>query len=180
MSRACLGEVAAALVDGELDHHGRERAQRHLAHCAACRAEVDAHRSLKARLARLDVDVPAPDVALTDRLLALSLAGTDRISSDRIGAGPSRPARPVSIRSAVGPGRTHPAGRRALRRRTAVGSAVAALGVAVLVLGGPQSASSTPVDPTTDVFVVHHVSTTDDAPRTVEASLTGGSAERPR
>ena len=175
MSRACLGEVAAALVDGELDHPARERAQRHLAHCATCRAEVDAHRSLKARLARLDTDVPPPDSALTDRLLALSAAGTDRIVSGPVGR-----SRPVTVRRAAGPGRTHPGGRRAARRRTAVASAVAALGVAVLALGGPQSAASTPVDPTTDVFVVHHVSTTDDVPRTVDASLTGGSAERPR
>ena len=175
MTGACLGAVAAALVDGELDHPARERAQRHLAHCATCRAEVDAHRSLKARLARLSADAPAPDTALTDRLLALSAAGTDRISF-----GPTGPVRPVAVRPAAGPGRTHPAGRRGLRRRVAVGSAVAALGVAVLALGTPPSSPTTPVDPTTDVFVVHHVSTTDDGPRTVDASLTGGSAESPR
>ncbi|MCY7364907.1 MAG: zf-HC2 domain-containing protein, partial [Frankiaceae bacterium] len=47
---SCLGEQVAALVDGELDHAARERAQRHLAHCVTCRAEADAHRRLKVRL----------------------------------------------------------------------------------------------------------------------------------
>ena len=177
MSKGCLGEVAAALVDGELDHAARERAQRHLAHCATCRAEVEAHRSLKARLARLSSDAPAPDQALTDRLLALSTARTDSVSP-----GPSAPVRPVTLRPAAGPAGRRPPGRRpsgrrgTLRRRAAVGSAVAALGVVALALGSPASTRTTPVDPATDRFVVQHVDTTSEVPRTVRATLTGGSA----
>jgi len=186
VSGACLGAVAAALVDGELDHNARERAQRHLAHCTTCRAEVEAHRSLKARLARLNLDAPAPDRALTDRLLALSALGSDRLAT-----GPAGPARPVTLRSPAGPGRSRSLGpsrsrtrsqRRSggLRRRTAAGSAVAVLGVLALALGGPQGSSTTPVDPATDSFVVQHVDTTSEVPGVVRAGLTGGGARSSR
>lgn len=173
MSGSCLGEVVAALVDGELDHAAREKAQRHLAHCASCRAEVEAHRTLKTRLSRLTVATPDPQIAFTDRLLALKAPGSDRL--------PAGPARPVSVRAPARPGGPRPAGRaRAVRRRTAVGSAVAALGVAVLALGSPQSSATTPVDPATDRFVVQHVDTTSTTPAVVRAGLTGGGARPPR
>lgn len=163
MSRACLGEVAAALVDGELDHASRERAQRHLTHCADCRAEVDAQRRLKAALADL-TRTPGPPPELAARLMALPAPGTDRVAT-----GPLRPAGPVSLRAAPGPGHRRPASRRGLRRRTAVGSAVAALGVVAIALGGPPSTTTAPVDPATDSFVVQHVDTTSEVPRVVRA-----------
>ena len=172
----CLGEQVAALVDGELDHAARERAQRHLAHCTACRAEADAHRRLKLRLHDLSVDGPALSDSLTARLLALPVPGTDRPAPP-----PHGTVRPVSLRpAAAGPGAVRPPGRRPrLRRRTAVGSALAVLGAA-LALGGPQSAATVPVDPATDSFVVQHVGTTAEVPRVLEASLTGGGAGAPR
>ena len=164
---SCLGDVVAALVDGELDHAARERAQRHLAHCDTCRAEVDVQRRLKARLSGAHHD-PAPSDALTSRLLGL------RPWDDVSPCTPAPPARPVPLRPAAGP-RLHgrltrrPLTRRpltrsrGLRRRAAVGSAVAVLGVA-LALGGPQlSGPSTPVDPGTDAFVVDFVSSTSDS-----------------
>jgi anti-sigma factor RsiW len=170
MSGACLGATVAALVDGELDHASREKAQRHLAHCASCRAEVEAHRTLKARLSRLTVATPDPQAAFTDRLLELTAAGADRVAG-----GATAPVRPVTLRSPARPGGPRPTGRaRALRRRTAVGSAVAALGVAVLALGSPQTAATTPVDPGADRFVVQHVDTTSEVPSAVRAGLTGG------
>lgn len=167
-----LGEVVAALVDGELDHDARERAQRHLAHCADCRAEVEAQRRLKAALSGL-APAPAPD-ALTARLVALQVPGTDRLAAP---PGPVRPAtvRPATVRPAAGPGHRRPRGR-GLRRRTAVGTAVVALGVVALALGSPQSAATTPVDPATDSFVVQHADTTGEVPRVVQAGLTGGGA----
>ena len=176
---SCLGDVVAALVDGELNHAARERAQRHLAHCDACRAEVDVQRRLKARLSGACRE-PAPSDALTARLLGL------RPGDDALGEPPLPPARPVSLRPAAGPRRplTRRAStrspvtrssltrssltrgpvtrRRGLRRRAVLGSAVAVLGV-VLALGGPQlSGPSTPVDPGTDSFVVDFVSSTSD------------------
>jgi len=154
---SCLGDVVAALVDGELDHAARERAQRHLAHCDACRAEVDVQRRLKVRLSGASCD-QAPSDALTARLLGL------RPGDGVLACTSAPPARPVSLRPAAGP-RTHGAltRRRGLRRRAVVGSAVAVLGVA-LALGGPQlSGPSTPVDPGTDAFVVDFVSSTSDS-----------------
>ena len=119
----CLGAVAAALVDGELDHAGRERAQRHLAHCPACRAEVEAQRSLKAQLSGTP-GWPVPSDALTSRLMGLSTPVGPGDSS-----GPSDgPVRRVSARAVAAravqdravpgravPGRTIP-GRRAVGR----------------------------------------------------------------
>lgn len=158
---SCLGDVVAALVDGELDHAARERAQRHLAHCDACRAEVDVQRRLKARLSGACRE-PAPSDALTARLLGL------RPGDDALGGPSAPPARPVSLRPAGGPRPSSPltrsplTRRRGLRRRAALGSAVAVLGV-VLALGGPQlSGPSTPVDPGTNTFVVDFVSSTSD------------------
>lgn len=167
MTGPCLGEVAAALVDGELDHAARERAQRHLAHCADCRAEVEAQRRLKASLAQLSATAPPPELAA--RLLALPVPGTDRLAP-----APAPSSRPVTLRPAAGPAGTGPRGRRrGLRRRTAVGSAVAVLGVAI-ALGSPQAPPRTAVDPATDSFVVQHVDTTSEVPRAVRATLTGG------
>jgi anti-sigma factor RsiW len=176
VSGACLGEAVAALVDGELDHSTRERAYRHLAHCATCRAEVEAQRQLKTRLLGLALATPAPASALTERLLALPVPGTDRIV-----AAPSAPGRPVTLRGGTGPRSSRPAGRRrAPRRRTAVTSAFAALGVVALALGSPQSAPTTAVDPATDSFVVRHVGTTSDTPLVFPASVTGGGARSAR
>jgi anti-sigma factor RsiW len=177
VSGSCLGEVAAALVDGELDHAARERAHRHLAHCAACRAEVEAHRRLKARLSRLSVAPPAPDLALTDRLLALSPPGADRLS-----AGQALPERPATLRPPSGPTGTRPRGRRGGRRTASVSAVTAALGVvaAAVALGGPSTAGSTPVDPATDSFILQHVGTTGEVPRVVRATLTDGGARAGR
>lgn len=182
----CLGDVAAALVDGELDHASRERAHRHLAHCDACRAEVDAQRRLKSRLSALDE--PAPSDALTARLRALSARGDAVVRPVEAGAGP---VRPVSVRPAArAAASSRPAGRRprSLRRRAAAGSAFAVLGVAAaLALGSPPPRpASTPFDPGTDAFVTQFVGTNDggagSAVRT--ASLTGapttGGARSPR
>lgn len=159
----CLGEVAAALVDGELDHAARERAHRHLAGCASCRTEVEAQRRLKTTLSGL-APAAAPD-ALAGRLLGLQVPGTDRL------AAPAGPVRPATVRPAAGPRNRRPRAR-GLRRRTAVGAVVAALGVVALALGSPQNAATTPVDPATDAFVVEHVDTTSDVPRVVQAGLT--------
>jgi len=159
----------AALVDGELDHIGRERAHRHLAHCATCRAEVEAHRRLKSLLSGL-ADAPPLPVDLTARLLALPAPDGDPLRPPSPG-----PVRPVTVRHASGPRAGRPTGRRTgrRRRRAAVGSALAVFGVA-LALGAPQGPPPAPVDPGTDVFVVQHVQTTGEVPRVLEASITGG------
>ncbi len=188
---SCLGDVTAALVDGELDHPARERAQRHLANCDPCRAEVDAQRRLKARLTGLRADPPMPDHTLTTRLLALAMTGSDVTGSDMTGSdmtGSDMTGSDVVRSKPVGS--THPRGarsappasagvrprRRRLRRRASAGAGLLALGLtAAFVLGGtPPRQPSTPVDPGTDLFVTDFVSTTRDTPPARSASFTGG------
>jgi hypothetical protein len=64
-----LGELAAALVDGALDHNARDRALAHMMRCECCRAEVDAQRRLKAQLAQ--IAFPPVSSGLAERLLSL-------------------------------------------------------------------------------------------------------------
>jgi hypothetical protein len=64
-----LGELAAALVDGALDHNARDRALAHVMRCDGCRAEVDAQRRLKAMLTGFGT--PSVPDTLTERLLTL-------------------------------------------------------------------------------------------------------------
>ena len=54
-----LGERLTALIDGELGHDEREKAHRHLAACADCRAEAEALRGLKKRLRALNDTMPS-------------------------------------------------------------------------------------------------------------------------
>ena len=195
---SCLGDVVAALVDGELDHAARERAQRHLAHCTPCRTEVDAQRRLKARLTGTSTGEVAPSDALTARLLGLrpdpatgpaaapqaaaavpqaAAAGTTvgwRVQP-RPQTGP-RPTRPGTNRAVTaGPGAERRR-RPSLRRRAAVGSALAVLSAA-LVLGGPQATpATTPVDPGMDASVVDFGTTTTGTTTTGTGSSTAGVA----
>lgn len=175
MSQPCsvLGDVLAALVDGELDHVGRERAQSHLLRCAGCRGEADAQRRQKALLAGLSGPAPTPD--LTARLLAIPAPGSQLRSGG--GAATGRPSaftvRPSGApRPAAAPRGAAPTGLRGLvrrhRRRAAVGSSLAVLGVGVLLaLGGPQGGAPVPVDPAGDGFVVDYVNRTAEVPVTV-------------
>ena len=88
-----LGDLAAAVVDGELGHDARDRALAHLAGCLPCRAEVDAQRRIKARLGAMErSDVPS---TLADRLAAVPGAAL-----------PSPPA--VPVRTAAPPPATAP------------------------------------------------------------------------
>ena len=174
-----LGELASAFADDALDLTTRDRVLVHLAHCAECRAEVDGHRQVKARLAKLAAP-PCPS-SLLDRLSALpETTPTDRVNPAltpppvRLQASfrPVTPAgRPVASRrpvTAVAPGRRRPTGRRPsgsrpggrrLRRSvmaTAVGGVAAfalSLGT-VVVLGGDQQPST--VNPPVLTYVKEH------------------------
>ena len=66
-----LGDRLAALADGELDHHQRDRALAHVAHCADCRADLDAQRAVKALLAAAGTPRPGPDTVTALHDLAL-------------------------------------------------------------------------------------------------------------
>lgn len=75
----CLGETAAALVDGALDHDARDRALAHLARCPTCRAEVEAQRRLKARLSALGG--PKCPTNLANRLTAIPEITPTKVSA---------------------------------------------------------------------------------------------------
>ncbi len=185
--RGCLGEVAAALVDGELDHAGRERAQRHLAHCDTCRAEVDAQRRLKARMGSLEAPAPSADLQARLRGLGAPALEVRLLATAHDARRPVGPSRPMSARPAARPASLRgPATRRPIRRRrAATGTVLAALGVAAaLALGGsPSRPPSTPVDPGTDAFVTEFVDVTNDGTTgtgVTQATLTGGGVGSPR
>ena len=155
----CLGDVAAALIDGELSHAERERAHRHLTHCPACRAEVEAERQLKLRLHGL-APAPALGELLSARLLAVGSSDalsrrTSGVPGSRRDATQTRDARPRArsplsrsssgrsplsrsssgrsplSRSSSGrsPRSRSSSGRSPLRRRTLGSAAVVALGL---------------------------------------------------
>ena len=142
-----LGTEIPALVDGELDHAARERALGHLARCAACRAEVDDERRLKARLRDIGAAGPLPGDDLAQRLLRLAPS-----------ADSTPPSWPTAGSSGVLPPAPAP---RPVLPRGALGSAVLVVGLgAVLALGGPsRPPGRPPVDPASDAFVADFAST---------------------
>jgi anti-sigma factor RsiW len=148
---AHLGERVSALVDGELNHHERERALAHLTFCADCRREVESMRALKSRLRSLDT--PAMPADLTMSLLRMAEPGgplppRERPFPTRTFGGVPIPG-PHSIapldnrpRRDAGGGTSGPG--RGGRRRTAyvavsVVSAAVALGTFLAVSGADQS-----------------------------------------
>ena len=191
----CLGDVAAALIDGELSHAERERAHRHLTHCPACRAEVEAERQLKLRLHGL-APAPALGEMLSARLLAVGSSDalsrrTSGVPGSRRDATQTRDARPRArsplsrsssgrsplSRSSSGrsPLSRSSSGRSPLRRRTLGSAAVVALGLtAAFAFGGDSEPPSTTVDPGIGAFVTEYVVSTDGLAPALQANLTAG------
>ena len=181
-----LGELASAFADDALDPTTRDRVLVHLAHCTECRAEVDGHRQIKARLAKL-APPPCPD-SLLKRLRALpEITPADRTAPEltpppvrleasfrSVAPAGRAPAgrRPI----AVAPGRRRPVGRRPsgarpggrrLRRSVMVTAAggVAAFALslgAVVVLGGDQP--TTTVNPPVLTYIKEHGAVTSGVP----------------
>ena len=167
-----LGERVAALVDGELDHGTRDRLFAHLTGCATCRAEVEAARQVKSRLATLPAPVPSP--ALLTRLVAMAEPGEP--------LPPSRPSFPGTPRPSPlpAPGRppraarrtTGPASRRIRRlarvqrprRARVVAAGMVSLAVITLgtafVAGAERGPSGPPLAPPSDRFTLEHAVTT--------------------
>ena len=145
-----LGELAAALVDGELDHDARDRALAHIALCTECREEVEAQRRLKEKVARL----PAPPIPqrLTEALEAVPVTANRR----------QLHRAHIFRRARHWTPQHHGVARRV---STGVSTAVAA-GIAVaIVIGGPRSSGPT-VQPPVQRFTVEHVVTTGEVPLT--------------
>ena len=144
-----LGELAAALVDGELDHDARDRALAHIALCSECREEVEAQRRTKGLVGRMPS--PVMPQRLTESLQSLpALAGGISLHRVRF----IRRARRWSLPHGT-----------ARRISTGVSTALAA-GVAVAIaIGGAQRPGPT-VRPPVDRFTVEHVVTTGEVPLT--------------
>jgi len=145
VTRGHLGDLAAALVDGELGHDARDRALAHLAGCLECRAEVESQRRLKARLARL-VD-PVPPAELAARIGSFASCAA---------APPGRRVLRRGSRSARRPARV---GRRPVRqprgalRLTVAGAAGGAvLGAVGFLAAAPTGGTAVPARP-----VIHQI-----------------------
>lgn len=159
---AHLGPAVTALIDGELDHTRREEVLAHLAHCAPCRAEVDALRRFKAALRGAAVAPAVPD-DLALRLLAATA-----------------PLAALPVRSA-GHRRLRPAVAHPRWRRTAVSGAVVALGLggALSLAGPPPRGPVAPVDPTSARFMLDHATTSNEVPFTELDVVTVSSQSSP-
>ncbi|GAA3028232.1 zf-HC2 domain-containing protein [Streptosporangium longisporum] len=159
-----LGERVSALVDGELNHHERDRALSHLTFCAPCRAEVDAVRALKSRLRSLDG--PAMPTDLTMSLLRMAEPGGPLPPRER----PFPPPRtfagaPIPSMHSVAPPDNRPRGRAGGRPRrarragyVAVGVASAAVAIGTLFAVGGTDPNPRVVPPV-DMFANQHRNT---------------------
>lgn len=164
-----LGELATALVDGQLGHGDRERALAHLTRCPDCRTQVDSQRGLQNRLRALGE--PVVPAGLTDRLLAMP---TGPMGSTPLLA-PGEPPQPATFRAGA-PGRAsrradrtrpaagRPVGRSRRRRAVMVGGSSVLLGLGLLVVGATSPAQPALVNPDTPRYVVEHVSTSTEVP----------------
>lgn len=169
-----LCELAAAVVDSELDHDARDRALAHLAGCLSCRAEVDAQRRVKARMAAMEF--PEAPATLAARLAAVADSAPVPVAAaepQRPGGLPmatprsSRRPRPGRPGNRPEPPLRRPTRRRRIGRTVAAGASAVLLGLgAALALGGGAPAGGQLVDPSLDTLVADHMATTGEVPLT--------------
>ncbi len=150
-----LGNLISALIDGELGGVELDRANAHLAGCAACRAEAAQLRELKRELRTLG-DLDGAD-AVTGRLLAIVGPGCPGTLG---GPGGLVTARPLERQP----------GRRARRRRgryaiwSAMSLVVVGVGAAAFGMGGTPAGNEPQITPQLEVFDVQHAITSGDVP----------------
>jgi len=162
----------SAVVDGQLDHDSRDKVLSHLVGCDTCRAEVDAQRRLKARMAALEA--PDPSTDLMQRLMGVSSFATEPREEVRPVLTPAptlfpqRSAFPAARTGASRPGAPRPI---RSRRRTGVlsaagsAAAVASLLGTAFVVGDPARSEQPPaLQPPMTSFSTDHASTTGGAP----------------
>jgi len=162
-----LGSLVSALIDGELAGTELDRANAHLAGCAACRAEAAQLRELKHELRTLgDLD-GAGAGAITSRLLAM------------IGpTGPAGQSGPVTARRLQ-----RQPGRRARRRRGryamwgAMSLVVVGVGAAAFGMGGAPSGNEPQITPQLELFDMQHALTSGDVPFADPTDSTGTRAQ---
>jgi hypothetical protein len=164
-----LGHRISALADGELGHEARDRALAHVAHCAACRDQLEAERAIKYLLS--SAAAPAPSDRVLSSLKELARPGGPLPPRSRVmPQGPLVPLLPAPGRrprgarvDSRGPA---PVGSRTARRtvRRAQFAAAGALSVGVLVLGtafaaAPSGSGGAVVPPAAELSVEHTATT---------------------
>ncbi len=162
----------SAVVDGALDHDSRDKVLSHLVGCDTCRAEVDAQRRLKARIAALES--PDPSTDLMQRLMGVSSFSPEPreeirpVLTPAVSLFPQRSAFPAGRTGATRPGA--PRTTRSRRRTGVLGAAGSAAAVASLlgtafVVGDPARQEQPPtLQPPVASFSSDHASTTGGAP----------------
>jgi hypothetical protein len=171
-----LGNLISALVDGELGGVELDRANAHLAGCAACRAEAAQLRELKRELRTLG-DLDGAD-AVTRRLLAM------------VGPGcPGSPGAPRALGASGGLVTARPLerqpGRRARRQRGryavwgAMSLVVVGVGAAAFGMGGTPSGNEPQITPQLEVFDAQHAITSGDVPFADPAATRAKGAKGP-
>jgi anti-sigma factor RsiW len=163
-----LGPRISALADGELGHEARDRALAHVAHCAACRHQLEAERAIKDLLASAAAPVP-PDRVLASLQELARPGGPLPPRARTMPQGPVVPVlpapgrRPRGVRlDSRGPASYGPRTRRTVRR--ARYAAVGAFSVGVLVLGtafaaAPDRPGGSVVPPAAELSVEHTATT---------------------
>lgn len=170
-----LGQRISALVDGELGHQERDRALAHIAHCPACRSQLEEERRVKDRLATAPAPPPSP--ALTARLLGLAEPGEPMPPRERrmplTPVVPTLPApgggrgRPRGRTDPRGPGRLRGRTPRSRRARYTAATAVSAVGLvlgAAFMAGAAPQQPGAPVLPPAAELSVEHAATTSGQP----------------
>jgi len=161
----------SAVVDGALDHDSRDRVLSHLVSCDSCRAEVDAQRRLKARIAALES--PDPSTDLMQRLMGVSAFSPEPREEIRpvltpVSLFPQRSAFPAGRSGGTRPGTLRTP--RSRRRTGVLGAAGSAAAVASLlgtafVVGDPARSEQPPaLQPPVTSFSADHASTTSGTP----------------
>ena len=154
-----LGTQISALIDGELGGVELDRANAHLAGCAACQAEAAGLRQLKRELRALG-ELDGAD-AVTGRLLAMICPGGP--------GGPDGPGAPGGGAVTARPLQRRP-GRRARRRRgryamwSAMSLVVVGVGAAAFGMGGGSSANEPQITPQLEVYDLQHAISSGDVP----------------
>jgi anti-sigma factor RsiW len=169
----------SAVVDGALDHDSRDKVLSHLVGCDTCRAEVDAQRRLKARIAALES--PEPPTDLMQRLMGVSSFSPEPreeirpVLTPAVSLFPQRSAFPAARTGATRPGA--PRTTRSRRRTGVLGAAGSAAAVASLlgtafVVGDPSRQEQPPtLQPPVASFSSDHANTTSEAPFTDPVAL---------
>ncbi len=184
-----LGDLLSALVDGELSGAELDRANAHLAACAACRVEMRALRRLKHDLRSLAEPAGVTDTdQVTARLLAMAATADPdaQVPRQRKRNDPGGPAnagrrgprrlRPTGHRAGAQPYAVTARGRMAGRRRrvryvlwTSLSLVIVGIGTASFGMGGGNTGPK--VTPQLEVFDAQHAVTSGDVPFADPAEL---------